>query len=98
MRVIVVLASWEKHFIRVCQNLSQYPCILYPFVGQDMEIFKACLPPCLTMHVNLRKTLHVRNVLDYAYITYMAHDDVTYFTNVLSYDAFRKQLIVPNKK
>ena len=23
-----ILASWEKHFIRVCENLTQYPCIL----------------------------------------------------------------------
>ena len=29
-KVIVILANWEKHFISVCKNLSQYPRILYP--------------------------------------------------------------------
>ena len=29
---IVILASWEKHFIRVRDNLSQYPRILYPLL------------------------------------------------------------------
>ena len=29
---IVILAFWEKHFISVCKNLSQYPRILYPFI------------------------------------------------------------------
>ena len=36
----VILASWEKHFIRVCKNLSQYPPILYPFFGTIQKLFK----------------------------------------------------------
>ena len=29
---IVISASWEKHFISIYENLSQYPRILYPFI------------------------------------------------------------------
>ena len=29
---IVTLASWEKHFIMVCENLLQYPRTLYPLL------------------------------------------------------------------
>ena len=32
MGVIVIIVSWEKHFIRVGENLLHYPCILYPLL------------------------------------------------------------------
>ena len=28
--IIVILVSLEKHFIRVCENFSQYPRIIHP--------------------------------------------------------------------
>ena len=28
--IILLLTNLEKHFIRVCENLSQYPRIIYP--------------------------------------------------------------------
>ena len=34
---IVILTSWEKHFIRVYENLAQYPRILYPFLWKKIE-------------------------------------------------------------
>ena len=37
---IILFASWEKHFIRVCENLSQYPRILYP-LHTVTKIFQA---------------------------------------------------------
>ena len=32
---IVILANWEKHFIWVCENLSQYPCILKDYMQHN---------------------------------------------------------------
>ena len=34
---IIILASWEKHFIRVCKNLSQYPHILHSSVVEPLD-------------------------------------------------------------
>ena len=32
MVAILKKGSWEKHFVRVCKNLSQYPIIIYLFL------------------------------------------------------------------
>ena len=29
---IVILGSWEKHWIKISENLSQYPHIIHPLV------------------------------------------------------------------
>ena len=34
----VILAIWEKHFISVCENKSQYPRIVYPFIPANRYI------------------------------------------------------------
>ena len=36
--VIFILASWEKQFIRVCENFSQYPRIFYLLLYQVLSI------------------------------------------------------------
>ena len=35
---VVMLANWEKHFIRVCENLSLCPRILYPLVYHRKDL------------------------------------------------------------
>ena len=34
-----ILASWEKYFIRVCENLTQNPRILYPLTYARTQYF-----------------------------------------------------------
>ena len=56
--------------------------------GLELDMFKICLPPCLTMHVHLKELLHTTNRKLDGLIEYNVADDVTVFTDVYAYDIF----------
>ena len=69
--------------------LTQVADEFVPFLdGQDMTIFKACLPPCEKMKVEMRETAHISNRLNYAKINFIAKEEVLVLTDLYAYDIF----------
>ena len=56
--------------------------------GLDIDIFKACLPPCLTMEVNMRRTMYTESLIDKTYFTFVAKEEVKVFKDDYLYDIF----------
>ncbi len=56
---IIILASWEKHFIRVCKNLLQYPHTTAVMTGTCMSKSKEGI----LWPINRQKpiTIHIEN-------------------------------------
>ena len=56
--------------------------------GQDMDIFKVCLPPCTKMRVDMRKTAYYSNKPDNSKVEIIAKNEVVVLTDINAYDAF----------
>ena len=56
--------------------------------GDDPEEIKNCLPPCLTMIINKKKTYYLENNLDLAFLHLNTNEKVTVLKDVYSYDLF----------
>ena len=56
--------------------------------GMDMDFFKFCLPPCLTMHINYKKINHETNIKSWANVQFKFLDEVTVYTSTNAYDMF----------
>ncbi len=56
--------------------------------GLDFNTINKCLPPCLTMQMNMNLISHYSNRHSAAYVRYHIHKEVTVFTDVYSYDIF----------
>ena len=64
------------------------PEILDLIKGLELDMFKICLPPCITMHVHMKELLHNTNKKSYGAIEYNVADDATVLTEVYAYDIF----------
>lgn len=56
--------------------------------GIDMDLFKQCLPPCLTMHVNYKLISYSTSAKNHATIRFIFANEVNIYTNVNGYDMF----------
>ena len=74
---IIILASWEKHFMIVCENLSQYPRFLYQLsfssfnTGIKYKVYK----------VNLFILLSLIHLIKYKKILGCYHSHKMYHNN-----------------
>ena len=54
---------------------------------ESMNIFKTCLPPCLTMKVNMRRTF-ASSFIDSTFYKFVAREEVKVVKDEYAYDAF----------
>ena len=56
--------------------------------GLDLDILKICLPPCITMQVQMKELLHTTNKKKYGTVELNVADDAIFYTDVYAYDIF----------
>jgi hypothetical protein len=56
--------------------------------NRKVDMFKNCLPPCLTLQTKLWKTRYESNFVDHAILDVKSQDWATVYTQVNSYDIF----------
>ncbi len=64
------------------------PEIIDLIKGLELDMFKICLPPCITMHVHMKELLHNTNNKNFGFIEYNVADEATVLTEVYAYDIF----------
>ncbi len=65
----------------------RYEFLLYN-KDMDLDIFKVCLPPCLTMQVNFFKINHETNIRGWANVQFKFLEEVAVYTDENAYDMF----------
>ena len=62
---------------------------LWEFTSKrDPRELKSCLPPCLTMSIQMKRTYYLTNAINNAHIDIKVDEDVAVLTDVYSYDIF----------
>lgn len=56
--------------------------------NRELKMFKKCLPPCVTMNINLKHAVTRKNLPKNALLDLISKDDVTVYTEVYGYDIF----------
>jgi hypothetical protein len=56
--------------------------------NREVKMFKKCLPPCVTMNINLKQAVTRKNLPTFAFFDLISKDDVTVYTEVYGYDIF----------
>ena len=70
-------------------KLSELTGESYKLVKEfDLGIYKACLPPCITMGIRLKEMLHVNNRQKESYVQLKMKEKINKQTDVYSYDEF----------
>ncbi len=70
-------------------NIKEYRYEFLKFnKGMEMDFFKVCLPPCLTMHIHVNKMNHETNIKSWANVQFKFLDEVTVYTSTNAYDMF----------
>ena len=50
--------------------------------NRELKMFKKCLPPCVTMNINLKHAVTRKNLPKNALLDLISKDDVTVYTEV----------------
>ena len=70
----------------VMKSTPLYTDILYLIKNFEPQMFKKCLPPCITMEIKLHEVSYKSKVLDEAGFEAISKDWATVYTLVYSYD------------
>ena len=56
--------------------------------GRDPKELKSCLPPCLTMSIQMKRKMYLTNRINNAHLDIRVEEEVAVITDVYSHDLF----------